>query len=198
LCGRIQKEKINIQWICNSRVDTFDKEMAGAMKAAGCWMVSFGVESGNQNILDLCGKRISLEQSRRAVQICRDAGLISIGHFVLGFPGETHETLEQTTRFSREIDPDFAECYIATPFPGSRLFETVHQDISLDWHNIRYDHDPYRYGFDLEKSRKRAYFRFYLRPKKIARFISLFGFKKIFAMGASALRFLTSFLRQPG
>jgi len=195
LCDRIRTEKIDIHWICNSRVDTFDMEMAEAMKAAGCWMVSFGVESGNQNILDLCGKRITLEQSRKAVRICRDAGLISIGHFVLGFPGETHETLGQTTRFSREIDPDFAEFYIATPFPGSRLFETVRQDISLDWRNIRYDHDPYRYGFDLEKSRKRAYFRFYLRPKKILRFIRLFGFQRIFSMASSAVRFLTSFLR---
>jgi radical SAM superfamily enzyme YgiQ (UPF0313 family) len=198
LCDRIRKDKINIQWICNSRVDTFDEEMAEAMKAAGCWMVSFGVESGNQNILDLCGKRISLEQSKRAVQICRETGLISIGHFVLGFPGETHETLGQTTRFSREIDPDFAEFYIATPFPGSRLFETVRQDISLDWHNIRYDHDPYHYGFNLEKRRKQAYYRFYLRPKKIVRFVRLFGLKKIFAMGSSAVRFLRSFLRQPG
>ena len=197
LCDQIRKEQINIQWICNSRVDTFDKEMAEAMKAAGCWMVSFGVESGNQDILDLCGKKITLEQSRRAVQVCREVGLISIGHFVLGFPGETHETLKQTIRFSREIDPDFAEFYIATPFPGSRLFETVRQDISLAWENIRYDHDPYNYGFDLEKSRTRAYFRFYLKPKKILRFIRLFGFKKIFAMSSSAIRFLTSFMRNP-
>ena len=198
LCDQIRKEQINIQWICNSRVDTFDKEMAEAMKAAGCWMVSFGVESGNQDILDLCGKKITLEQSRRAVRICREAGLISIGHFVLGFPGETHETLKQTIRFSRKIDTDFAEFYIATPFPGSRLFETVRQDISLDWKNIRYDHDPYNYGFDLEKSRTRAYFRFYLRPKKILKFIQLFGFTKIFAMSSSAIRFLTSFMRNPG
>jgi len=87
LCDQIRREQINLQWICNSRVDTFDKEMAEAMKAAGCWMISFGVESGNQDILDLCEKKITLEQSRRAVQICHDEGLVSIGHFVLGFPG---------------------------------------------------------------------------------------------------------------
>ncbi len=198
LCDQLRKKQIGIQWICNSRVDTFDREMAEAMKSAGCWMVSFGVESGNQDILDLCGKKISLEQSRGAIRICREVGLISIGHFVLGFPGETRETLKQTIRFSREIDPDFAEFYIATPFPGSRLFDTVRQDIPLAWGDIRYDHDPYNYGFDLEKSRTRAYFRFYLRPKKIVRFIRLFGFKKIFAMGSSALRFLTSFMRHSG
>lgn len=198
LCDQIRKDQINIHWICNSRVDTFDKEMAEVMKSAGCWMVSFGVESGNQEVLDLCGKKITLPQSRTAVQICRETGLISIGHFVLGFPGETHETLKQTIQFSREIDPDFAEFYIATPFPGSRLFETVRQDISLAWENIRYDHDPYNYGFNLEKSRTRAYFRFYLRPKKILRFIRLFGFKKIFAMSSSAVRFLTSFIHNSG
>ncbi|MBN1223237.1 MAG: radical SAM protein [Candidatus Aminicenantes bacterium] len=195
LCERICQESLGIEWICNSRVDTFDREMADAMKKAGCWMVSFGVESGNQEILDLCGKRITLEQSKKAIQISHEAGLISIGHFVLGFPGESGDTLRQTVRFSSAIDPDFAEFYIATPFPGSRLFENVKKKIELDWNDIRYDHDPYDTNFDLEKIRKSAYFRFYLRPKKIMRFIRLFGLGKIFAMGTSAIRFLRSFLK---
>lgn len=195
LCNRMIQENLGIQWICNSRVDTFDKEMAQTMKRAGCWMVSFGVESGNQKILDLCGKKITLEQSKRAIRICREIGLISIGHFVLGFPGETEMTLKQTIQFSREIDPDFAEFYIATPFPGSRLFESVQKDIRLNWNNIRYDYDPYNYEFNLERMRKNAYFRFYLRPKKILRFISLFGANRIIAMGLSAFRFLFSFYK---
>lgn len=195
LCARMIQENLGIHWICNSRVDTFDKEMAEAMKKAGCWMVSFGVESGNQTILDLCGKKITLEQSKKAIRICREVGLISIGHFVLGFPGETDATLKQTILFSREIDPDFAEFYIATPFPGSRLFESVQKDIQLNWNNIRYDYDPYNYEFDLKRIRKNAYFRFYLRPKKVLRFISLFGINRIIAMGLSAFRFLFSFYK---
>lgn len=195
LCTRMIQENLGIQWICNSRVDTFDKEMAETMKRAGCWMVSFGIESGNQTILDLCGKKITLEQSKSAIRICREIGLISIGHFVLGFPGETETTIKQTIQFSREIDPDFAEFYIATPFPGSRLFESVQKDIRLNWKNIRYDYDPYNYEFNLERMRKNAYFRFYLRPKKILRFISLFGANRILAMGLSAFRFLFSFYK---
>jgi len=196
LCSRMIEESLNISWICNSRVDTFDREMASAMKKAGCWMVSFGVESGSQKILDLCGKKITLEQSKKAIRISRETGLISIAHFVLGFPGETKKTVDQTLKFSREIDPDFAEFYIATPFPGSKLFEDFKGDAHLNWNNIRYDFDPYDYDFDLKKLRRKAYFRFYLRPKKIYRFISLFSIQKLPAMTVSAIRFLLSFIKK--
>lgn len=193
LCEQIIRENIPIHWVCNSRVDTFDREMAEVMRKAGCWMISFGIESGNQKILDLCDKKITLEQSRRAVQVARDADIISVGHFVLGFPGETQETLQQTLDFSVEVDPDFAEFYIATPFPGSRLYESLKSQIRIDWDDVRYDFDPYQYHFDLGKIRKKAYFKFYLRPKKVARFIRLFGVKKIVPMSFSAVRFLSSF-----
>ena len=193
LCREMIRQGLRLEWICNSRVDTFDQEMADLMKKSGCWMVSFGIESGSQEILDRCDKKITLEQSRRAVTVARQAGLISIGHFVLGFPGETRETLRQTIRFSREVNPDFVEFYIATPFPGSRLFESMKTELPPDWRKIRYDYDPYRYPFDLAKARRRAYLGFYLRPAKMASYLRLFGLKKIFGLGLSAVRFLYSF-----
>jgi anaerobic magnesium-protoporphyrin IX monomethyl ester cyclase len=192
-CEAMVRENLNLRWICNSRVDTFDLETAQAMKKAGCWMVSFGIESGSQKILDLCGKKITLDQSRTAVAAARRAGLLTIGHFVLGFPGETEETLAQTLKFSREINPDFVEYYIATPFPGSELFERIKGNIPLDWKDIRYDHNPYEYAFDLGKIRKKAYFGFYLRPGKIFSFIRIFGPGKIVSMAFSGVRFLWSF-----
>ncbi len=193
LCREMIRHNLRLEWICNSRVDTFDREMADIMKRSGCWMVSFGIESGSQKILDLCDKKITLEQSRRAVAAARQAGLISIGHFVLGFPGETRGTLRETIRFSREVNPDFVEFYIATPFPGSRLFESLKSDLPQDWEKIRYDYDPYRYPFDLAKARRLAYLGFYLRPAKMASYLRLFGLKKIMSLGLSAVRFLYSF-----
>jgi len=193
LCQEMIRQGLRLEWICNSRVDTFDREMADIMKRSGCWMVSFGIESGSQKILDLCDKKITLEQSRRAVAAARQAGLISIGHFVLGFPGETRETLRETIRFSRKVNPDFVEFYIATPFPGSRLFESLKSGLPQDWEKIRYDYDPYRYPFDLAKARRRAYLGFYLRPAKMASYLRLFGLKKILSLGLSAVRFLYSF-----
>jgi anaerobic magnesium-protoporphyrin IX monomethyl ester cyclase len=193
LCQEMIRQGLRLEWICNSRVDTFDREMADLMKRSGCWMVSFGIESGSQEILDRCDKKITLEQSRRAVAVARQAGLISIGHFVLGFPGETRETLRQTIRFSREVNPDFVEFYIATPFPGSRLFESMKTELPQDWRKIRYDYDPYRYPFDLAKARRRAYLGFYLKPAKMASYLGLFGLKKIFGLGLSAVRFLYAF-----
>jgi radical SAM superfamily enzyme YgiQ (UPF0313 family) len=194
LCRAMERENLGLNWICNSRVDTFDLETALAMRRAGCWMVSFGVESGSQDILDRCDKKITLEQSRAAVSAAREAGLITIGHFVLGFPGETRDTLRRTVRFSRSLDPDFAEFYIATPFPGSRLYEDMKDRLREDWRNVRYDFDPYHYDFDLPGVRRRAYLGFYLRPRKMLRYIRLFGLKKILSMGLSAARFLHSFL----
>lgn len=194
LSRAMERENLGLNWICNSRVDTFDLETARAMRRAGCWMVSFGVESGSQDILDRCDKKITLEQSRAAVAAAREAGLITIGHFVLGFPGETRDTLRRTVRFSRSLDPDFAEFYIATPFPGSRLYEDMKDSLREDWRNVRYDFDPYHYDFNLPAVRRRAYLGFYLRPRKMLRYVRLFGLKKILSMGLSAARFLYSFL----
>jgi anaerobic magnesium-protoporphyrin IX monomethyl ester cyclase len=194
LCEAMIRGNLRLNWICNSRVDTFDKEMADVMRRSGCWMVSFGIESGSQKMLNLCAKKITLEQSRQAVSIAKQSGLVSVGHFVLGFPGETIETLRKTLRFSRQINPDFAEFYIATPFPGSQLYEDMKSVLGKDWRNIRYDFDPYNYPFDLASTRHRAYLHFYLRPIKMLRYIRLFGVEKILNMGLSAARFLYSLL----
>jgi len=78
---------------CNSRVDTVDQEMLSAMADAGCWMISYGIESGNQRILDQIKKKITLAQSREAVKAATNAGIRTAGHFVIGFPGETEESL---------------------------------------------------------------------------------------------------------
>ncbi|OGD10343.1 MAG: hypothetical protein A2Y86_04205 [Candidatus Aminicenantes bacterium RBG_13_62_12] len=194
LCEAMSRENLGLNWICNSRVDTFDRETARAMRRSGCWMVSFGIESGSQEILDRCEKKITLEQSRSAVAAAREEGLISIGHFVLGFPGETRDTLRRTVRFSRRLDPDFAEFYIATPFPGSRLYEDMKDRLQEDWRNVRYDFDPYHYDFNLPGIRRWAYLGFYLRPLKMLSYIRLFGLNKILGMARSAARFLYSFL----
>ena len=196
LCEKILAEGIKIDWICNSRVDTFDQNVAQIMRKAGCWMVSFGIESGNQQILDLMGKKITLAQSIAAVEAAKKEGIITIGHFVLGFPGETSTSLAETLKFSRKLNLDFAEFYIATPFPGSELFERIKEKLSLDWEKIRYDYNPYNYPFNLEKARKKAYLLFYLRPSKIIKFISLFGLRKLPSMIFSGIRLIFSIIRK--
>lgn len=128
LCDRLIAMNLPISWVSNSRVDTIDEELAHQMKAAGCWLISFGIESGSQEMLRKMRKGITLDQSRAAIASCRRAGILSYGYFVLGLPWETRQTIEATIHFSIELDLDFAEFYIAYPFKGTELHTILHHE----------------------------------------------------------------------
>ena len=132
LCDEIFRRNLKIRWVCNSRVDNVDLELLKKMRKAGCWMVSYGVESGDQGILDRSKKRITIEQVESAVRFARQAGLQIAGHFVLGLPGETEDTLRKTAEFSRKLDLDYAQYYCASPWPGSRFYEEA---LNAGWLN---------------------------------------------------------------
>lgn len=139
LCNKIINSNLNIRWTCNARVDTVDESMFNVMAKAGCWMVSFGIESGNQEILDGVKKGIKIEQAFTAVTAARKAGIKTVGHFILGLPGETHETIEETIAFSRKLGLDFAQFYCAVPFPGSKLYDEAisnHWLSDTDWQHF--------------------------------------------------------------
>jgi len=123
LCKLINDRGLDIRWGCNSRVDTLDDERARAMKAAGCWVVAFGVETGNQEMLDKMKKGAKLEQAIEAVAVCKRNGLRVHTFFVIGLPWETEETLEQTYQFAMRLNPDFFDFNIAYPLPGTEFYE---------------------------------------------------------------------------
>lgn len=198
LCQRLIEEDLGIGWVSNSRVDTVDEEMVRAMKRAGCWLLSFGIESGSQKILDTSKKKIQLEQSRRAVKTANDAGLMVAGHFILGLPGETEETVRQTIDFARELDLSFAEFYIATPFPGAELYEVFRDSTSAfhtDWKRFEYSHNVMAPDLDLERYRRNAYVGFYLRPAQVLFILRKFGVAHLPQLAASGFRFLSSVVR---
>jgi len=122
-CTEILAAGLKISWTCNSRVDTIDAETLGLMKKAGLWMISFGLEAGDDGILAAAGKRITIAASRRAVRLAREAGVRTAGHFILGLPGETAATMAATLRLACELPLDIAQFYAAAPFPGTRLYE---------------------------------------------------------------------------
>lgn len=179
VCDQIIVKKLSIKWVCNSRVNNVDKEMLHKMKQAGCWMIGFGIESGSQKILNMIGKKTTLEQSRKAVKLSKDAGLEVTGHVVLGLPGDTNETIRETIDFVKGIDPDFAQFYCAVPFPGSKLYIEAKEK---GWINTsqwqRFEQNYSVLDLDAIKAkeimewRKRAYKEFYLRPKMIFRTLS--------------------------
>lgn len=123
LCGMILEEGLKVTWVANSRADVVDKELLAAMKAAGCALVAFGFESGSEDIQRKIKKNAFADDARRAVRLCREAGLKTLGFFMIGFPWDDEKTVEETAALVRELDCDFIEVHIALPFEGTELNE---------------------------------------------------------------------------
>jgi radical SAM superfamily enzyme YgiQ (UPF0313 family) len=125
LCERIIREKINIRWTCNSRVDYVDEEMLTLMGKAGCWLISWGIESGNEQILRHARKGAYPDKAERALTWAREAGIKNWGYFIIGLPGETEETIADTIDFSKKLPLDIALFHVAAPYPGTPFFFEV-------------------------------------------------------------------------
>ncbi len=125
LCQEILTRKLDIAWVANSRVDTVDEERLRWMKKAGCWLVAFGFESGDDAILSKMKKDAAVADAYRAVSLVKKAGLQLYGFFMIGLPWDTKETVEKTLRFAKKLDCDFSEIHLATPYEGTELHATA-------------------------------------------------------------------------
>jgi anaerobic magnesium-protoporphyrin IX monomethyl ester cyclase len=125
LCKRMIDEKINLRWMCNSRVDFVDEEMLDLMGKAGCWLISWGIESGNEQILKHAHKGANPDKAERALRWAKKAGIKNWGYFIIGLPGETEETIRQTIDFSKKLPLDIALFHVAAPYPGTPFFFEV-------------------------------------------------------------------------
>jgi anaerobic magnesium-protoporphyrin IX monomethyl ester cyclase len=122
LCRMILEKKLKIRWGCNSRVDTISEKRLEWMKKAGCWIVGFGIESGNQEMLNKMKKRARLEDAENAIRLCKKYGVKTYGLFLIGLPWETKETVEQTIAFAKKLNPSFLDFNIAYPLPGTEYY----------------------------------------------------------------------------
>ena len=172
ICREIRKRHLKISWSCDARVDRINEEILKEMESAGCWLIDFGLESGNQAILDRIGKGITLEQSRKAVELAKRYGFSVRGYFILGLPSEDLDTIEDTIKFSKSLNLDLAQFSLATPFPGTKFFEEARNEgriQNLDWSTYRcYKADPIYVPAELTHEQlasafRRAYREFYLR-----------------------------------
>jgi anaerobic magnesium-protoporphyrin IX monomethyl ester cyclase len=125
ICKKILQERINIEWDCLCRIDCSDLELLSWMKKAGCQRVFFGIESGSDRMLKLMGKEIKAEEARLAVKLAKKVGLETAGFFMLGYPGETTESLLKTIKFSTSLPLDYLSYSIAYPIPGTAFFEQI-------------------------------------------------------------------------
>ncbi len=114
-----------ITWITETRVDKVDRDLLRRMGEDGCRLVLFGIEFGTDAVLEATGKHARTAQARDAVRWAREAGVLTLGLYVIGMPGETRESVLATLRFARELSTDIAKFNIAVPLPGSQFFEEV-------------------------------------------------------------------------
>ena len=125
LCQRMIDEKINLKWTCNSRVDYVDEELLTMMGKAGNWLISWGIESGSEQILRHARKGAYPDKAARSLQWARNAGIKNWGYFIIGLPGETEATIRETIDFSKGLPLDIALFHVAAPYPGTPFFFEV-------------------------------------------------------------------------
>ena len=119
ICEGIRNLSWKVRWICNSRVDTVDLEMLQAMKRAGCWMVCFGIESGDDQVLAMNQKEATVADAKQAVRWAKQAGLRVWGYFMLGMYGDSPTSCAATLRLSQELPCDIVNFALAAPYPGT-------------------------------------------------------------------------------
>ncbi|MBQ2645060.1 radical SAM protein [bacterium] len=194
LCSKINQEVPNIKWSANSRVDTIDLETLTLMKNSGCTLISFGIESGSQEILDKIGKKITKNQALQAVEMCKKLGIQTFTYYILGLPWENETHIKETIDFSIKLDSDYVNYYTAVVFPGTRFYDYVIQN---NLGNLKdFYINPYYYPCiatnylskdKVQQLNKYAVKKFYLRPKYIFRKLkeikSFSQFKNYFKAG---------------
>lgn len=179
ICSLLIEKNINITWACPNgiRADCIDRELIELMKKAGCYRVSFGAESGNQEVLDAIQKNQKPQQVEEAFKICRDVGMVTYGYFMFGLPRDTEETMQQTIEFAKRCDPDIAKFGIMIPLPSTPIYEEwkEKQFITEDWDNYGFHKKKQVYTHPtlshdtINKYYKKSYREFYLRPNYILR-----------------------------
>jgi len=171
------ERKLGVRWSCWGRVTPCTKKLLDTIAEAGCWLVSFGIESGNQDLLDKLQKGMTIEKCRQVVAWAHEAGLETHGTFMIAIPGETPEKAEKTIDFAIDLDLTYAAFIPTHPLFGTPLFETCisegrlvkspysQQPIETRYlPRISYVPEGYKDEKEVEKALVRAYRRFYFRP----------------------------------
>ena len=205
LCKLLIEHGPKVTWTANSRVDYVDEEMLTLMGKAGCNLISWGIESGNEMILKKAHKGYRMEQAHNALRWARKAGIKNWGYFIIGLPGETVETIRQTIDFSKKLPLDIALFHVAAPYPGTPFFFEVVENgwfrSSVNWEEVDMDQAtvldyPDLKAEDLLRWQKRAFREWAFRPAPIITFLrgmnSWQGFLSAVDIGLQTLRWVVS------
>jgi len=182
LCQRMIDEKINIKWTSNSRVDYVDEEMLQMMAKAGSFMIAWGIESGNEQILKNARKGADPKKVKRALTWAKKAGIMNWGYFIIGLPGETEQTIRQTIDYAKDLPLDIALFHVAAPYPGTPFFFKVVENKwfrpGTRWEHVDMDKGTVLDYPDLPAERllywqKRAFREWAMRPGPIFTYLKM-------------------------
>lgn len=177
LCERFKP--LNFTWSCTSRVHV-DLETLKAMRAAGCRLFIVGFESGNPQILKNIKKGASVEQAREFMKNCKKAGIVVHGDFIIGLPGETRETIQETLQFAKELDCETIQVSIAHAYPGTEFYNYVQSnnylrsDVEMTdetGHQLPHIEYPGLPRSEMMQAVEDFYAQYYFRPRIVARIV---------------------------
>jgi len=176
-CEEMIKTGFNkkIVWTTSTRVDVVDYELLTKMYKSGCRIINYGLESGNQAILDKCNKGFTLERAVKTLELTRRAKIMAFGSFILGLPGDTLKTCLETISYAKKLPLSYAQFYLCVPYPGSKIYEDW-ENKSINWEsyttmgsftdNVVYVPEGMT-AEQLKSLQSKAYKEFYFRPKII-------------------------------
>lgn len=178
ICETLMKENLDLTWSCFARIDFITPEVLEAMKEAGCRTISYGVETGSQDILNFLEKGIDLEKAVQVLRWTKEKGIMTRALFMIGLPGETEETMRMTINFAKRREIDDIAITIFTPLPGAKLTDDIEKygEFENDWRKMSQHYPVFvpsgLQREDIEKYCNLAYKEFYLRPRIICKFLS--------------------------
>jgi len=185
LCAKLKP--LNLTWSCTSRVTT-DYETLKAMKEAGCRLLIVGYESGDQQILKNIKKGATVERARQFTKDCHKLGLVVHGDFILGLPGETHETIRNTVAFAKELDVETIQVSVAHAYPGTELYDYAVKNgfmvgdnkmVDEGGHQLAHIQYPGLPADDIMEAVHRFYDEYYFRPKAVFRILRKAAFNSV-------------------
>lgn len=208
VCEALKKRGPGVSWSVEARVDGVRRDVARALRQAGCTYIALGIESGSKRILDYMKKKVDLEQIRDAVRICREEGLLTRGYFMMGLPGETAEEMMETVRFAIQLNVDLASFTLFVPLPGTLEYRRASESGTFDplYYKKRIvpefnflDEPVYvpegMTALELININKKAYQKYYFRPSVILKKLSeLRSPSELISAFKGAFTLLSSFL----
>lgn len=190
ICSLIKERNLQIEWMCESRVDIVDEELLTLMKEAGCSAIYFGVESGTQRVLDLLKKDITLQETDRAFKSCKKIGIRTIAAIMLGIPQQTLQENYESVNFIRKLDPDMVYFNVFMGFPGTDLYDyIVHHDLVYKkWEGMILPNSEVLTWPEKLKLKQKVELLYNISPKVLFRHIKRIGLMRVWQKGILTIK----------